>query len=236
MNSGPLSERQIFGIPRQHRQLPPASRLPLGCPAFALHRMARRSQVNSSIRVSSRKVLPVMAKRAQDEIVTPNMVRSLRPQPNAGAVVQPQASSRVSVSGRFRSPSRRQNPLHSVLTHRPSSAIRNSAVIRRYPYRPYWLASVDDHPGSSASSSLRRIGAYRCVPRPCPSSRQACRSLNPYRSACMPHRTTAAARGLEVSLCHIPQNLLLQNKFHHQPLEFRVLSFQFFQSFCLVQF
>ena len=63
-------------------------------------------------------------------------------------------------------------------------------MILRYPYRPYWLASVMIA-RVRASSSLRKIGVYRCVLRPCPSSRQACRSLNPY-SCCA--RSTAQRR------------------------------------------
>ena len=48
----------------------------------------------------------------------------------------------------------------------------------------------------------------------------------------LPHN--AAAQGLQVSLRHIPQNLLLQGKLGHQPLEPRVLFLEFLQPLRLV--
>src|SRR6266849_7815134 len=49
-------------------------------------------------------------------------------------------------------------------------------------------------------------------------------------------RRPCVARGLEVSLRYILQDLLLQRQLRHQSLEFRVLPLQLFQSFGLVKF
>jgi hypothetical protein len=49
----------------------------------------------------------------------------------------------------------------------------------------------------------------------------------------LPHNV--AARGLEVSLRHVPQNPLLQGKFSHQSLQPAVLLLQFLQPFRLVE-
>ena len=57
--------------------------------------------------------------------------------------------------------------------------------------------------------------------------RHAARSSRTLARHAPPHND--AARGLEVSLRHIPQNLLLQGKFSHQPFEPRVLLLEFLQ-------
>jgi len=49
----------------------------------------------------------------------------------------------------------------------------------------------------------------------------------------LPHN--AAAQGLEVSLRHLAQNLLLQGKFSHQPLQPAVLFLQLLQPLRLVE-
>ena len=51
-------------------------------------------------------------------------------------------------------------------------------MIRRYPYRPYFVAKAMTARVSFSSSS-RGFGSYRCVPLHCPSSRQPYRSDNP---------------------------------------------------------
>ena len=53
------------------------------------------------------------------------------------------------------------------------------------PYRPNSEAKLTVVCVSSSSSG-RSIGSYRCVPRHCPSSRQACRSNIPYCSRARP--------------------------------------------------
>ncbi len=47
--------------------------------------------------------------------------------------------------------------------------------------------------------------------------------------------STSVARGLEVSLRYILENLPLQRQLRHQTLEFRVLLLQLFQSFGLIK-
>ena len=83
--------------------------------------------------------------------ITPDMVRIFQPQPQARTVIQPQSVS-------FGLPPRRFQPFLTPkrstrlwLTRQPCSS--NMAVMRQYPYRPYWLDSVTICSESISSSS-----------------------------------------------------------------------------------
>ena len=78
------------------------------------------------------------------------------------------------------SPSRRQiRSTRLWFTLHPSHC--SMAVTRRYPYRPYRLASQTTAI-VRASSSSATVAVYLCVDRGCSSARQARRSEMPYRS------------------------------------------------------
>ena len=97
------------------------------------------------------------------------------------------------------------------------------------------LMIANDHPMFGDGESFgRSIGSYRCVPLHCPSSQQACRSLIPYSCSVHAPPHNAAAQGLQVSLRHIPQYLLLYRQLRHYPFQSRILLLQFLQPSGLV--
>jgi len=73
---------------------------------------------------------PAIYRTVGDEIIGPQVVRVLWPQPDEGAVVEPQPST-FRLSGRTLSPSRRQMRTRVALTRQPS--VGSNAVMRRLP-------------------------------------------------------------------------------------------------------
>ena len=111
------------------------------------------------------------------EVIAPNMIRSFRPQPHTGTVIQPQSSPGSLLLRHFQ-PLPPPDPLHPILAHWPACTPQQG----RDP--PVAVAPRTTSPGQrfarvKPSSSSTGFGSYRCVPRHCPSSRQPCRSDNP---------------------------------------------------------
>ena len=85
------------------------------------------------------------------EVVGPDVIAMLRPQPRAGAVVEPQTSAWFLPLRHLQSFAM-PFALHAILA--PFHPISCSLlVMRRYPYRPYWLASAMMARVSASSSS-----------------------------------------------------------------------------------
>lgn len=80
---------------------------------------------------------------------------------------------------------------------------------------------------SSKHSSPPPAAAARLSRRLTTTGRRAVRKVHIASVHALPHN--AAARGLQVSLRHVAQDLLLQSKFSHEPLQPAVFSFQFLQ-------
>lgn len=93
---------------------------------------------------------------------------------------------------------------------------RKSAVILRYPYRPYWLASSTTR-STSAPSSSAIFGSCRCAERACPRTRHARLSL----TGSLRHATSMAWRrraGLTSSPGRLPQNRDVESLLRRTPL------------------
>ena len=131
------------------------------------------------------------------KVVCPDVVPSLWPQPHAGAVSKPESTT-LGLFGWYFESSPSPDLLHPLVVHSPSSHC-NMAVTRRYPYRPYRLASRTTAI-VRASSSSAIVAVYLCVDRGCSSARQARRSEMPYRSRAN-SRISAGEPGSEVSPC-----------------------------------
>src|ERR1035438_7217384 len=86
----------------------------------------------------------------------------------------------------------------------------------------------------SASSSLRWVVMYPCVPRHCPNSRHAPRSDNRCcsRACCTAQRRRSGLRSFPL---HVLQDLLLQRQLRYQPTQTTVLFLQLFQPSSLFQ-
>ena len=113
------------------------------------------------------------------KVVCPDVVPSLWPQPHAGAVSKPESAPFGLFGWYLESfPCQIRPPACGSLSH-PSHC--SMAVTRRYPYRPYRLASRTTAI-VRASSSSATVAVYLCVDRGCSSARQARRSEMPYLS------------------------------------------------------
>src|SRR4249919_1543305 len=84
----------------------------------------------------------------------------------------------------------------------------------------------------SSSSSGFCVGMYRCVPRGCPTIRQACRSLSPY--LCRAQMPAGVARGLQFSVGDISQHLLLQRQIGDKLLQPPVFILELLQALGLI--
>src|SRR5665811_1690587 len=63
---------------------------------------------------------PAAMRHPTDQVVAPNRIHPLRPQPHAGTIIQPQSPSGPLFLRHFQSLSP-PNPFHSILSDRPSS-------------------------------------------------------------------------------------------------------------------
>ena len=114
------------------------------------------------------------------KVVCPDVVPSLWPQPHGQEPSVSQSRPRLGCLAGTLSPSRRQiRSTRLWFTLHPSHC--SMAVTRRYPYRPYRLASRTTAI-VRASSSSATVAVYLCVDRGCSSARQARRSEMPYLS------------------------------------------------------
>ena len=164
-NSGPLSDRRCSGTPFI-TMTSASAEMTLAVDQRRSARTSRLSRVCSSIRFEKPYATTIMRPRA-DESLLHTWLRCV----GLSRTHEPSLSHRrprgFCFCGTF-SPSRRQIPgspasllagveirsTRSLPTRQPARL--SSAVIRRYPYRPYWLASWMIA-CVSASSSSRRI-------------------------------------------------------------------------------
>lgn len=105
-----------------------------------------------------------------DEVVGPDMVRSLRPQTYARAIVEPQTS-RFRLFARGLQPLASPDPLNTLLIHSPASSTkqrRNTAISVAAI-----LAGKLDNVGSQCYLVIGVAGILRCVDRCCPQARHA---------------------------------------------------------------
>src|SRR5262249_55130870 len=111
-NSGPLSERRCSGTPRcfiTSAKLSITSYLP----KRRATRIARHSRLNSSSKVSRRRLRPSWS-QCGHEVVAPHVIATRRPQPHTRAVVEPQPPARTLLL-RHLQPFPPPDPLHPVL-------------------------------------------------------------------------------------------------------------------------
>ena len=112
--------------------------------------------------------------------LTPLPLSSRRPSVSFGGFGLSQSRPRLGCLAGTLSPSRRQiRSTRLWFTLHPSHC--SIAATRRYPYRPYRLASRTTAI-VRASSSSATVAVYLCVDRGCSSARQARRSEMPYLS------------------------------------------------------
>ena len=177
VNSGPLSERKCSGTPRWTMRSPRHS-MTWGERNERPTWMARHSLVYSSTTVRRRTGLPSLVRRATKSYAQTWFRRCGLNRTQEPSVSQ--SRPRLGCLAGILSPPRRQicstrlwftlHPYHCSI-----------AVTRRYPYRPYRLASRTTAI-VRASSSSAIVAVYLCVDRGCSSARQARRSEMPYRS------------------------------------------------------
>jgi hypothetical protein len=110
--SAPLSDRTCSGVPCCGIHSPNCSTTWVLLRRRAT-RIARHSRVNSSIRVSSRRLRPLM-RAGFDEIVATHVIPALRPQPDAGPVIRPKAPAWL-LPGRNFQTFAFPDPLHTIL-------------------------------------------------------------------------------------------------------------------------
>ena len=140
--------------------------------------MARHSLVYSSTTVRRRTGLPSLVRRATKSYAQTWFRRCGLSRTQEPSVSQ--SRPRLGCLAGTLSPSRRQiRSTRLWFTLHPSHC--SMAVTRRYPYRPYRLASRTTAI-VRASSSSATVAVYLCVDRGCSSARQARRSEMPYLS------------------------------------------------------
>ena len=142
--------------------------------------MARHSLVYSSTTVRRRTGLPSLVRRATKSYAQTWFRRCSLSRTQEPSVSQ--SRPRLGCLAGTLSPSRRQiRSTRLWFTLHPSHC--SMAATRRYPYRPYRLASRTTAI-VRASSSSATVAVYLCVDRGCSSARQARRSEMPYRVPC----------------------------------------------------
>ena len=153
----------------------------------------------------------VMSPRA-DKVVTPHLVGPLRPEPHAGTVVPPQPSSWPLFLRHFQSfPP--PDSLYPLFAYLPAAIPqqRRDLLVHLSPVLPRQF--------NHRSGQFILVGPiHRLVPL-CPSPLPQQPAGMPFRYSILlpvhapPHN--AAAQGLQVSLRHIPQYLLLYRQLRH---------------------
>ena len=125
------------------------------------------------------------------EVIAPNMIRSFRPQPHTGTVIQPQSSPGSLLLRHFQ-PLPPPDPLHPILAHWPACTPQQG----RDP--PVAVAPVLRRQGNDRSGQLILVGPiHRLIPL-CPSPLPQQPAAMPFRYSillpCTPHRTTPPLR------------------------------------------
>jgi len=139
-----------------------------------------------------------------DKVIAPDVIAMPWPEPDARAVVQPEPASWPMFSG-YLEPLTAPDPLDAITTNPPASLDqqRGDPTIASVLRSQRIIALV------SASSSVRTIVAYRCVPRGWPMIWQAGVRTDHTFPEC-PGQPAGAVRGLQVSRSYILQDLLFQ--------------------------
>ena len=161
------------------------------------------------------------------------MVRSFRSQLKALSIVQPQPASRPLFLRDF-PPFASPDPSHSILAYMPTAIPQQSGD------PPIAVAPVfagQRHDLSCQRIFVRSVEHFVALcPSPLPQQPAGMPLRYLIALACMPDRATPPLEGLEVSLCHILQNLLLQRQLRHQPLQLGILPLQLLETLGLIEF
>ena len=155
-------------------------------------RIAKNSCVNSSMTLSIRNLLSVV-RPVLDEVVGPDVVVMLGPQPDARSVRQPEPSAFGLLPGDLQ-PLASPNPLDPLVVDEPACSAQQLGDLAVAVASV--LPSKLDDVALSRSSSSRPRGTLRCVERCWPSAAQARRSDTPSsrRTCSMQTRRRAGLR------------------------------------------
>src|SRR5215472_9486675 len=171
MNSGPLSDRMWAGTPRRMKRSDNSSMTSTALSRRAM-RIARHSWVNSST-IFEHAILSSVMGAVLEKVIGPDVVAALRPQPDAGAVRQPEPPAFGLFAGNLE-PLTPPDTLDPLVVDQPAGPAQQRCDLA-IAVGPYCLASSTIS-AVSRSSSSRPPGTFRWVERYCPSAAQARRS------------------------------------------------------------
>ena len=148
-----------------------------------------------------------------DEVVGPDVVRALRPEPNARPVVQPKPSFLSLLLWHFQ-PFTSPNALDPLVVHTPACVVQQTRH-HAISIAAIFVGQLDDIVGKTlfVGAALRDLALRGSVLAKC----TAGAALGYAKLLAHVVDAFAAAKGSEVSPCSLSQNELVQRQVRHRP-------------------